>query len=102
MKNKGLLIGIIGGACAAVGAMVAGALLFVRKRRANTEMLFEDFDFEEDCAEADDAVYDESLDEEESTTEAEVEVLPTYRKILNIGVDHESKKKVKTSKIIEE
>lgn len=102
MKNRGLLIGIIGGACAAVGAMVTGAVLFMRKRRAKAEILLEDFDFEEDFAEADEVVCDETLDSEESAIEAKEEDLSTYKKILNIGVDHDSKKKVKTSKIIEE
>ena len=88
MKNKGLLIGIIGGGIAALGAMIAGAALYVRKHRKS--IVFADLDDcdEEFCFDIDEDFEDQDNALEEDVEETiDVEETPTYKKILNIGVE---------------
>lgn len=101
MKNKGLLIGIIGGGIAALGAMIAGAALYIRKHRK--PIIFADLDDcdEEFCFDIDEFEDQADVLEEDVEETSDAEETPTYKKILNIGVEDRYKKGSKNKSVKE-
>ena len=96
MKNKGLLVGAICGAIAALGGLFAGVTIYkyskkkaIEKKAAKT--CCDDYP-DCDCCD-DDCEYDEAdavVVEDEVVIEDD---MPTYQKILNIGTHHDDSSK---------